>query len=568
MINKINKLLLLLCSILIIDALQVVAQQSVQVKKVEGLENNIFLYRDTTQNIDARGSMNAPMFIIYPDKPINEEEANVLINELGLDDLIFKYAGSVGVINPVGKTYDNEKDLEAYKSFIDRMRAIFNLKIIGIGNGATFVNDVISRNANEVAGIFVYGGKLTKRTPSDIPVPAYISGADKNVAAYYVKVNDAEKTEENNNHIIYANDDEPLQRVVLSLNKKATLKAAIADAWKSLFSKNYRFSNYKHTAYMGGKFGEYGSYELEPYLMLDESGVTRKTVIKNLNEQRLPGSKAYFWYEFIPEKTLNAPNRSIPLVVLLHGNNNDNRTQSETSGFIEVAARENFIVAEIEWQGAGRFPSEGFLGLDGIELVVDEVINNYPQIDPSRVYVQGLSAGAMTSAALGIRKSHLFTAVAGHSGAIFDRPVFGFSYQGLLNEAKQKAGCVETPYFLITGTDDNVIPFPTKENYTDNSFFNAIQIYRQMNDMPEIEIDFDSEPVLGMKLYGRETLSTNKHLTLETGKLYKGNIPLIQFTAILHYGHWNYAPAAQMMWDFFKQFSRDPETKKLIYHKQ
>ncbi|MDR2810437.1 MAG: hypothetical protein LBB84_07775 [Tannerellaceae bacterium] len=566
MANKISKLIVS-CSVLIIASLQLAAQQSVQVKKLEGL-NNVFMYRDTTQNIDARGSMNAPVFMIYPDKPVNEEEANILINELGLGDLVFKYVGGVGVINPTGNTYDNEKDLDAYKAFINRMRAVFNLKIIGIGNGATFVNDVISRNAYEVAGIFVYGGKLTKKTLSDTPVPAYISGADKNVAAYYTKINDARKIEESNRHIIYANNDEPLLRVVLSLDKNVTLKGAVADAWKTLLSKNYRFSNYKHTAYMGAKFGEYGNYELEPYLMLNEWGVTRKTVIKNLNEQRLPGSKAGFWYEFIPETTVNAPNHSVPLVVLLHGNNNDNRTQSETSGFIEVAARENFMVAEIEWQGSGRFPSEAFLGLDGIELVVDDIIHNYPQIDPSRIYVQGLSAGAMASAALGIRKSHLFAAVAGHSGAIFDRPVFGFSYQGLYNEAKQKAGCVETPYFLITGTADDVIAFSTKENYKNNSFFNAIQIYRLMNDMPEVEIDFDSEPILGIKFQGRETITTNKHLTLETGKLYKGNIPLIRFTAIIDYGHWNYAPAAQMMWDFFKQFSRDPETKRLIYHRK
>ncbi|MDH6358892.1 PHB depolymerase family esterase [Parabacteroides sp. PF5-9] len=562
--NRINRLLLAL--VFVITFLPAIAQHAIQVKPVDGLENNVFMYRDTTRNIDGRGSMNAPMFMIYPDKPLNEAEANALIHELSLDSLVFKYAGSVGVINPVGKTYHAEADLDAYIAFVNRMRSISNLKILGIGNGATFVNDVISRNAGEVAGIFVYGGKITKKTPSDIPVPAYISGGDRTVAAHYIKANKAKEVAKSNQHLIYANEDEPLQQVVLHLDKKTTLKEAVADAWKNLLSKNYRFSNYKHTTYMGGKFGEYGNYELEPYLMLDELGVTRKTVVKTLNESRLPGTKAFFWYEFIPETTVNAPKQSVPLVVLLHGNNNDNRTQSETSGFIEVAAKEHFIVAEIEWQGAGTFPSEGFLGLDGIELVVEEIIQNYPQIDPSRVYVQGLSAGAMTSAALGIRKSHLFAAVAGHSGAIFDRPVFGYTYQTLLNEAKQKAGFVETPYFLITGTDDDVIAFPNKENYKDNSFFNAIRLYQQMNDLPEIEIDFNVDPVLGIKLQDRETILTNKHMTLETGKLYKKNVPLIQFTAIMHYGHWNYRPAAQMMWDFFKQFSRDPETRKLIYH--
>jgi len=553
---------------LVTISLQVFAQQSIKVSQIEGLENRVFLYRDTTQNREARGSMNAPMFMIYPDKPMTEEEANIFIHEIELDKLVSNYVGSVGIINPVGKTYDNKKDLEAYKAFIDHMRSISNLKIIGIGNGATFVNDAISQNAGEVAGIFLYGGKITKKILSTTPVPVYISQADKAVAQHYIKINEAKEIQKNNHHIVYANEEEPLQQVVLSLDKKASLKEAIADAWNSLLSKNYRFSNYKHTTYMGGKFGEYGNYELEPFLMLDKLGVTRKTVVKTLNEQRLPGTKAYFWYEFIPEATIDAPKHSIPLVVLLHGNNNDNRTQSETSGFIEVAAQEKFIVAEVEWQGSGRFTSEGFLGLDGIELVVNDLTNTYPQIDPSRVYVQGLSAGAMTSAALGIRKSHVFAAVAGHSGAIFGRPVFGFSYQTLSNEAKQKAGFVETPYFLITGTDDDVIAFPTKENYTDNSFFNAIRLYQQMNNMPDVEIDFNSDPVLGIKLQERETILTNKHLILETGKLFKGNIPLIQFTAIVHYGHWNYRPAAQMMWDFFKQFSRDPETKKLIYHQR
>jgi len=43
-------------------------------------------------------------------------------------------------------------------------------------------------------------------------------------------------------------------------------------------------------------------------------------------------------------------------------------------------------------------------------------------------------------------------------------------------------------------------------------------------------------------------------------------MPLIRLVAVMDYGHWNFMPTAQVMWDFFKQFSRDPETKKLIYH--
>ena len=53
---------------------------------------------------------------------------------------------------------------------------------------------------------------------------------------------------------------------------------------------------------------------------------------------------------------------------------------------------------------------------------------------------------------------------------------------------------------------------------------------------------------------------------VEYGRLYKDNMPLIQANAIIDYGHWNFKPAADMMWEFFKLWSRDPKTKELKYH--
>lgn len=537
------------------------ANAAIVLSKLDGLDNNVYMYRDTVRNIDGRGTMNAPMFMIYPDTPLDNEQANQLVNDLGLEDLVKTYSGSVGVINPVGNAYNNAVDFEAYKAFINRMRSISNLKIIGIGNGATFVNDVVSRNASEVAGIFVYGGTRRVRTDSNIPVPTYVSGNNRSLANYYVKANDAVKVNEDASHIYYANAAEPLQRVVLSLDRNASVKDALQDAWKTVFSKNYRSSNYRHTTYMGAEFGQYGNYELEPYLMYDELGITRKTVKKALNQfDGRPGGTQYFWYEHIPQAVENAPAGTVPLVLLLHGSSNDNRTQSETSGFIQVAAKENFIVAEIEWQGLGPFPSDAPLGLDGIEQVVYDVLKTYPQIDPSRIYTQGLSAGAMTSASLGIKKSYLFAAVAGHSGAIFQSAM----NNALLEEAKQKSGFVEMPYFLVTGTSDDVVRFPS--SLEGNSFLNAIRIYQKMNGIPVSEVDFERYPVLGVDVRDRETILTNKHITLETGKFYKGDMPLMQLTIIMDYGHWNFPVMAQKMWDFFKQYSRDPETKELIYH--
>lgn len=154
----------------------------------------------------------------------------------------------------------------------------------------------------------------------------------------------------------------------------------------------------------------------------------------------------FLWYEFHPEATLKAPRGTVPLLLLLHGNENDPRTQAETSGFIELCAKENFVVVELEWQGSKDYAR---MGMDGIEQVVYYLLKTYPQLDASRVYTEGLSAGSATSTGLGIRKSYLFAAVGGFSAGILPGSYrFDCDRQSLLGEAIQKSGAVEMPYFL------------------------------------------------------------------------------------------------------------------------
>jgi hypothetical protein len=125
------------------------------------------------------------------------------------------------------------------------------------------------------------------------------------------------------------------------------------------------------------------------------------------------------------------------------------------------------------------------------------------------------------------------------------------------------------PYCSILGTADKVVPFYTPANYKGNSFLNAWNTYQQMNGMEvTTELDFSKDPLFGLELADRETITTNKGegIKMETGFFYKDDKPLIKVVAVVDYGHWNFMPAAQIMWDYFKMFSRDPQTKKLIYH--
>ena len=496
-----------------------------------------------------------PVFFVYPDGKLDRAGAEALLRELDIQPLLDSEYGTVMVVNPTGDKYAAEADFDVFVRLFNASRGPGNLKVVGFGQGATFVNQVIAPKAGgQIADILTVGGKPGKSV-DPAGVPAFVAGQG---AAKVAKPYQA---------AIAAHADEPLLKVVVN-PVETSLKAVFADAWKQVLGRNYRYNNYNHTHYEGAQFGQYGSYELEPYLDCESLGIKRVIVEQPVGRgQRGQDAPKQLWYEYWPEELLeNAPARSVPVMVLLHGNQNDPRTQAETSGFIQVAAEDRFFVVEMEWQGTPNYQA---MGHDGVESVLYQLFAKYPQLDPSRVYAEGLSAGSMTATALGIKKSHLFAAVGGHSGGLLVSPVPGFpSFGPLWDEAVQKRGAVEMPYCSVFGTKDNVVPYIRPDNWRNNGYLNAWNAYEQMNGMEVVrELDFSIDPVFAQRLRDRETIVTNKGdgIVMETGQLYKGDVPLIRLLAVVDYGHWNFMPTARVMWDFFKHYRRDPETKKLIY---
>ena len=505
-----------------------------------------------------------PYFLIYPDKACTtEEQATELVEKLGLEECLNANAASVCIMNPVGKTYNVEKDFQNYKDYVNNTHAPFNLKVIGIGKGATFVDQAIAHHAGLIADIALINpsSAVTNAKVGVAPVPVYIYGKNATkIAKDYIQLDKCTANDVGNQYNVYSNKKEPLLKVVVDNEKNIDLKSVIKRAWYVLLKRNYRFDNFRHSFYKGAKFEQYEvANELEPCVLLDELKIK-----KNVVEKDLIGIGAFLWYEYFPESTLNASKGTIPLVVLLHGNTNDPRTQAETSGFLELSAKENFAVAELEWQGGGYTP----MGFDGIEQVIYYLLKQYPQLDPSRVYAEGLSAGCITATGLGVKKPYLFAAVGGHSGGIFPNNMykFGFNREALMNEAEFERNKVLMPYFTVQGTYDDELPFPKQDNYENTALFNAIQIYEALDGLDVTDkADFSVYPIFGLELQSRKSTPTNKGYTVESGYLYKGNIPLIKINAIPNFGHWNFKPDAKMMWDFFKHFSRNQETRELVY---
>ena len=539
---------------------------------IDGLEKTTaFRYNmPPNRGINARAGF-GPAFYVFPDSKVDAAQALELVNSLGLPELATEFSGSLTVVNPSADAYNGQADVEAFHELLNKMRIASNVKVIAVGSGATFVNRHLaqSRLAGVIAGIASIGGSAGKA--GDLRVPAYIGGKGAAKAAKaYVAQDGAEKVSTDGTLTVYENADEPLLRVVVNTDAKASDKDLIADAWTQLLSRNYRYNNLYRTFYTAqGIDNEDGvaEYELEPYVMFDRLGIVRRVVEFPIQGPNPANNQTYLWYEYLPERVLEAPAKSVPLVLLLHGNGNDPRTQAETSGFVELAAEEGFAVAELEWQGSQSYSP---MGLDGIESVVYTLLDKYPFLDPSRVYTEGLSAGSMTSTALGIKKSYVFAAVGGHSGGLFSgrgMGYYGYGSEPIMNEAKQKRGHVEMPYCSVIGTDDEVVRFVKADNWKDNSILNAWNIYQTMNGMEVTPaLDFGKDSTFGLVLKDRRQIQTNKSgITVEFGQLYKDSVPMIRMVAVNHYGHWNFKPTARLMWDFYKHFSRDPETKELHY---
>ncbi|MBO7343423.1 MAG: hypothetical protein J6U45_05255, partial [Alistipes sp.] len=187
-----------------------------------------------------RSHNNSPTFFIYPDARVDETGAKAFIEQLGMQAVVEANHASVYVLNPVGEKYDVKADFDAFVEMFNRARS-GNLKVVGVGNGATFVNQALAATdaASHIAGVLTIGGKTFKAPAQSHGVPAYVAGKTaKAVAKSYVAINKAVKDGEK-----YANADEPLLTVVVNENASASLAEIFAAAWSEVLGKNFRYNN-------------------------------------------------------------------------------------------------------------------------------------------------------------------------------------------------------------------------------------------------------------------------------------------------------------------------------------
>ena len=527
--------------------------QTLRTETVDGVGAKVWRISANRQSTISDRTVN-PTYFIYYSGAVTDPMS--VIRNFGMEHHIETYLATAYVINPAnGRSFSYVTDLEVYYKLLEKLRIVNNLKLIGKGAGATFINNVLSLHAEAVAGILTIGGSVNAKL-NPVVVPAYVAGRNKSVVEHYIRANHALEAGGG----VWKNPLHQLERIFVNGSPYSDPELFM-DAWQKIFSHNYRYNNYT-TWYEGTDLRHTKPFELVSYVMFDRLHIQR-----NIVEQNLLGWGDFLWYEYIPENLLNVQAHSVPLVVMLHGNTNDPRTQAETSGFVELASERHFMAAELEWQGSGKYAS---MGSDGIEAVVRTILEKYPFVDPGRVFVTGLSAGGMNTTNLCIFKTPLFTAGASMAGGLIYDARFNMGSEAQVEEQiKRYNGKMEIGYLICSGTNDG--RFTDKTTSSDGTvskgwLVNAVETLARLNGMEIGETCNPSlDPIFGMAVRDRRAVSTMDDLTMHEGTLYKGDKPLIKMIALEPYGHWNYKGAAREMWEFFSHFYRDPETKTLTY---
>ncbi len=510
-----------------------------------------------------------PKFYVYAGN-MDESTAAELLAELQMVPTLQKNSGTVNLINPIdGKDY-TDADLQQFITLLGG--AVSNAKVIGVKDGADFVLNTISQNSYAVAGIFVDGGELKEGLSLDYAVPAYLNNATQETVDYFVAANEAEKVDDHT----FENKEFTTQRVVTG--EEETLADAFANAWTSVFSKNYRQDNLDTEFYMTTAETHTHPYELIEIADFEELGITYKPHFS----EPLNGEGEYTWFEYIPSTFEQAADGTVPLVISLHGNGNDARLQAETTGWAELSAKEGFLLECPEWQdivldSETHEPGPNAFNCDGLErekLIewIEMLKTEYPQIDASRIYITGLSAGASASTLYAVLYPNYFAGVAAVSGPGVDKDE--------LTKLMETYEGEEMPYLYVCGDHDFFGMIPVDGSSKNSlqvgpdmyiqdvdancAMFPFIQAYQKVNGLDVSETyDMSLNAYYGVSLENEQEIKLGYKDAVE-GTLSNANGPIVKLTAIKDQAHWNYKYEAEYIWEFWKEFSRDTESGKLV----
>lgn len=538
--------------------------------------------------------------LVYTDKHFeNKDEALAYIKDNGLDEIIGSAYGSVTLVTPIDPAKGfgmadqyaffqlqsamcnigyslRTADSTSYYADAAYFGGLTYRYLIGVDGGATFINNYIASNfdfISRIAGMLLINGSMERVREVAALVPAWLVNASDEVVAKYCKANGTDAWGFEDDVTFYYNQALPLRKVYVEHTDAVDVKAKIAEAYGKLFVKALRNASLKSNLYTGNTLYADYKWNMAPYSLSARNAIVDgKTadglVIINRKEDRFAEYKAdngdyvETWFEVLPEEVLNntAPAGTIPLVLANHGAGDDPIQFLDEMNWLNIAGDER--IAIVAPYHTVSFGVTGYNILCDVEpLLVKYMLETYPALDPSRVYVTGYSmGGGATNRAL-CSAPELFAAGV---------PQAALAYLATDDQAKAFAN-VDVPVLLTTSTFDSYIVNDCKLNdTTQNPLFDyqgVLNQYLAFNEMDTIDYDFDTYRFFGAKadIYVENTLNgeyTNRMWLMKNAK----GIPMVGLSVTDYLPHGLYQEYGTIAWNFMKHYSRNQATGEIVYN--
>ncbi len=504
------------------------------------------------------GLLNGVIYV-YPDSAVtSEQDAQALIEELGLDAIAEESPAYIVVPEPVEGDAWSEADLDLYYTSQIMLaggeiamtmtgptsqytRCTYNnlQYIMAEGSGATFVNNVLSQNAGRIAGILTFGGEMEEGLAKGYALPAYLVNATETAVSYYKAVNETD-TEDGNR----AYKSDYTEKQVITVEGSDSFDAEIIrTAWDKTLSHLTR-------ACLDGNVvldnAIMTNWTLETWPNYSELGITVK-------DHELEG---YEVHDFVPSNITDGETGT-PLVIVLHGLSDDPYYTVNSIGWADMAAEEGFLVIAPDYPGFGMGDATGNAeAADFVKSVIDYAAETYG-IDTGRVYLTGFSMGGATTGFVAQQYPELFAAVVSMGAT------------GLVNDRAADFSEIDMPFAVMVGTiDDNNITVDEDGNPMmlgirgDTS---GIEAEFAMNEVTIDSFDYAVYPYWGFATDSEEDIYyKDLHYNVQKMKLAGYDADFMEFVYLEGAAHSCSDYYARLAWDFMDQFARGEDGSVIV----
>ena len=278
-----------------------------------------------------------------------------------------------------------------------------------------------------------------------------------------------------------------------------------------------------------------------------------------LKEMHHEGEEDFEWASYMPMSSYEEENadKKYPVMVVCRGGN-DAKYTAECFGFVHYAAKTQEYMVVIP---TDREP-------DAVQRMLEELKEDYP-VDESKIYITGNSMGGLATLNNGWANPETFAGIA----------PFGIGVQNYLSVAQTaKVAKLKMPVMYLYGTMDCYHSLPVSECALKPLDEGVAELNALLTAEGCVFDEITEESVLDLAVNGKDVLTKTSGIqfpytseeTYEDTTYYIGEYrtedgcPLVKLVLADGGTHWHSPSYPEIIWNYFKQFSRNTETGELV----